>query len=139
MLSWNEIHETKRCGITLGPHTLTHPDLTRLRMDQIIAESCDSKKTIGEVLGSSVTSFAYPYGQFNDSIQKLVRQLFASASSDNLGFVNAGSDLYALKRVEAYSLRTDRLFNLTLMRGFPWYIRIRYFPRWVQRPVKSRL
>ena len=28
MLSWEEIREMRRCGISFGSHTLTHPDLT---------------------------------------------------------------------------------------------------------------
>jgi peptidoglycan/xylan/chitin deacetylase (PgdA/CDA1 family) len=119
-------------------HTFTHPVLTRWPTDQIKAEICDTKKIIEDVLGSPVTSFAYPYGQFYDSFRKLVQDHFVSASSDNVSFLTARSDLYALKRVEAYSLRTDRWVNLTMTRGFPWYIWMRYLPRWIQRPVKGR-
>ena len=139
MLSWQEIREMQRHGMEFGAHTCTHPDLTCLPMDQIKAEICDSKKIIEDSLGFSVTSFAYPYGQFNDSIRKLVQEHFACASSDNLGFVTARSDLYTLKRIDAYYLRTDRLFNLMLTRWFPWYIQMRHIPRWVQRTVKSGL
>jgi hypothetical protein len=95
-------------------------------MDQIKAEICD---LIEDAL-ASVTSFAYPLA-YNDSA--------ALPSFDNLGFVTARSDLYTLKRIDAYYLRTDRLFNLMLTRWFPWYIQMRHIPRWVQRTVKSGL
>jgi len=43
MLSWGEIKEMHRWGITFDAHTLTHPDLTRLALERVTAEICNSK------------------------------------------------------------------------------------------------
>ena len=135
MLSWGEIWEMRRGGIEFGAHTLTHPDLTRVPFDQVEAEVHDSKVILEDTLGAPVASFAYPYGRYDDRSRELARQHFTCACSDQLGLLTAASDPYALERVDAYYLRTDRLFNVMVTRLFPWYIRARSIPRRIRRAV----
>jgi peptidoglycan/xylan/chitin deacetylase (PgdA/CDA1 family) len=139
MLNWKEIEEMKRCGMEFGAHTLTHPDLTRIPQKQMEAEICDSKKMIENTLGAPVSSFAYPLGRYNDHIRDFIQHHFACACSDHLGLMSATSDLYALQRVDAYYLRTDRLFDLISTRCFPYYIGVRRIPRWIRRAVLNGL
>lgn len=136
MLAWHEIRQMQRWGIDFGAHTLTHPDLTRLPFDRVEAEICDSKVIIEDLLGAPVDSFAYPYGRYDRRSREIVRQHFACACSDKLGLITAGSDLYALERVDAYYLRTDPLFEVMLTRLFPWYIGVRSIPRRIRRAVQ---
>jgi peptidoglycan/xylan/chitin deacetylase (PgdA/CDA1 family) len=139
MLSWAEIREMERWGIAFGAHTLTHPNLTRLSLKQIEVEICDSKTIIEDALGVPVNCFAYPYGLYDHRSREIVHRHFACACSDKLGFVNTGSDFYALERIEAYYLRTDRLFDVMLTRFFPWYIWARSIPRGIRRTIQCRL
>jgi peptidoglycan/xylan/chitin deacetylase (PgdA/CDA1 family) len=133
MLSWRSIREMHNYGIMFGAHTMTHPDLTHLPMDEVKQEILASKEIIENALGTSVSTFAYPYGRYNDLVREIVKQNFICACSDRLGLAKMGSDLYTLERVDSYYLRTDRLFSLTLTRLFPWYIRARSFPRYLRR------
>ena len=139
MLNWYEIKEMRRWGIEFGAHTLTHPDLTRLSRGRMVAEICNSKKIIENTLSTPISCFAYPYGRYNDSVRELVRQHFVCASSDKLGFITPNSEIYALERVDAYYLRTEKLFNLMLTRWFPWYIWARRIPRWIRRIIENSL
>jgi len=129
MLSWNEIREMHRYGMDFGAHTLTHPDLTRLADFQLESEIYDSKINIEDALGSPICSFAYPYGRYNRRCREIVQQHFTCACSARLGLVNFHNDIFALKRVDAYYLRTDRLFGIMLTWFFPWYLRVRNLPR----------
>ena len=138
MLAWHEIQEMQRWGIDFGVHTLTHPDLTRLSFDQLETEVCDSKSIIEDALSVKAVSFAYPYGYYDRRSREIVRQHFACACSVKLGLITARSDLYTLERVDAYYLRTDRLFDVMLTRLFPWYIRVRSIPRRIRRVVQFR-
>jgi peptidoglycan/xylan/chitin deacetylase (PgdA/CDA1 family) len=139
MLSWNEIHKMNQCGITFGAHTLTHPDLTRLPQEQIKTEICDSKAVIENTLSTPVSCFAYPFGHYNDRVLEITRRYFTCACSDKLGFITAESDPYALRRVDAYYLRTDRLFGVMLTNWFPRYIWARNIPRQFRRAVEGIL
>jgi peptidoglycan/xylan/chitin deacetylase (PgdA/CDA1 family) len=137
MLSWREIKEMHGCGITFGAHTLTHPDLTSLPSARVKIEVYDSKAIIEDALGIQVTCFAYPYGRYGNRTREIVRQHFACACSDKLDLVNGSSDLFALERVDAYYLRTERSFNVMSTRFFPWYIRARSLPRQIRRSITS--
>jgi peptidoglycan/xylan/chitin deacetylase (PgdA/CDA1 family) len=138
MLSWREIREMSKIGIQFGAHTLTHPDLTRLPVDRVEAEICRSKALIEEALGDPVRCFAYPYGRYDQRSRDIVQQHFVCACSDKLGLTTRDSDLYALERVDAYYLRTDRLFDLMLTKMFPWYIAARSVPRRIRRAIQSK-
>ena len=139
MLSWSEIREMSKIGFSFGAHTLTHPDLTRLPVDRVEAEICRSKAVIEDALGNPVNCFAYPYGRYDQRSRDIVRQHFVCACSDKLGLTTSSSDLYALERVDAYYLRTDRLFDVMLTRLFPWYIVARSIPRRIRRAIHLSL
>lgn len=138
MLRWTEIRDLTNCGFNFGAHTLTHRDLTRLPLDQMEKEIVRSKTIIEERLGAAVTSFAYPYGRYDRQSYALTQQHFACACSDELGLVSEGSDLYALKRVDAYYLNSERLFEIMLSRWFPIYITARNIPRRMRRALRRR-
>ena len=139
MLNWQEIREMQCWGIDFGSHTLTHPDLTRLSSERIEAEICDSKAIIEDALSAPAACFAYPYGRYDNRSQEIVKKYFACACSDTLGLINPGSDLYDLKRIDAYYLRTDMLFDLMLTRFFSWYVRTRNITRRIRRVFQSSL
>lgn len=139
MLNWKEIEEMKRCGMEFGAHTLTHPDLTRLPLDRVETEICDSKAMIEDILSAPVTCFAYPYGRYDDRTRQLVQKHFACACSDRLGLIAVGKDPYTLKRVDAYYLRMEKMFDLMLTGFFPWYIRTLSIPRGIRRFIQNGL
>jgi peptidoglycan/xylan/chitin deacetylase (PgdA/CDA1 family) len=133
MLRWGEIRAMHRAGITFGAHTLTHPDLTWLPLPQVAEQIRESKARIEDALGAPVTCFAYPYGAADRQSREVVAEYFGCACTDRLGLVTAGSDPYALERVDACYLRTVRLFELVFSEIFPWYLRARNVPRLVRR------
>jgi len=136
MLNWNEIREMQRWGIEFGAHTCTHPDLSLIHSHLIKKEICNSKAIIEDALGIPVSCFAYPYGRYNHKIRNIVHEHFSCAFSDKLGMINKSSDLYALERVDAYYLRTDRLFQIMLTKLFPWYVLALSIPRGIRRVIK---
>jgi len=129
MLSWRQIIEMSRAGISFGAHTLTHPDLRRLAPERMEAEICESKEIIEDVLQRPVTSFAYPFGLFDARSREIVRKHFSCACTTRLGLVTPASDLFALERVETYYFRSKFLFDLMLTGCLPWYLKARSIPR----------
>lgn len=138
MLTWQQIREMHLWGMAFGAHTLTHPDMTHLPLDRLEAEVYDSKAIIEDALGAPIACFAYPYGRYDKRSRNIVRRHFACACSDRLGLITASSDSYAIERVDAYYLRTERLFAVMLTRWFPWYIRARSIPRRIRRAIQRR-
>ncbi len=138
MLSWDEIREMHNYGITFGAHTLNHPDLSTLPLPLVEKEIVESKKIIEDALGVQVSSFAYPFGRYDASSRRIASAHFVCACSDRLGLINHRSDPYALERVDAYYLRSERLFALVDTGLFPWYILSRRIPRQTWRAIQHR-
>lgn len=74
MLSWDEVLEMSQNGISFGAHTVAHPILTQLPIEEAREEISRSKTDIEEKLGKPCTLFAYPNGDFNAEIVQLVRE-----------------------------------------------------------------
>jgi peptidoglycan/xylan/chitin deacetylase (PgdA/CDA1 family) len=138
MLSWPEMREMRAAGVDFGAHTLTHPDLTRLPPSQIESEMSASKARIEDALGAPVTSFAYPFGRYDERSRRIAQRYFSCACADTLGFLSPASDPYRLERVDGYYLGSDRLFGLMATRLFPWYVTARSVPRRLRRFMVRR-
>ena len=138
LMSWQQVVEMSRGGIEFGAHTLSHPDLTQLPTKQIEAEICQSKAVIENVLGAAISSFAYPFGRYDERSREIVKQHFDCACIDALGLVGNHPDLHALRRVETYYLRRGRQFDMIFSRHFRWYLRARDIPRRFRRAMRSK-
>lgn len=138
MLSWGEIREMRDAGIDFGAHTITHPDLTVIDAARMEQEIRGSKEIIENILGAPVLSFAYPYGLYDERCVETAGRYFECACSDELGLMTGASALYAIKRVDAFYLRSEKLFGLMLTKSFPLYIFLRNIPRTIARKAGVR-
>lgn len=84
--------------IEFGTHSRTHADLTQLSANECIQEIAGSKADLAALLGSSVVSFAYPYGKYNDAVRDVVGGEFDLAFSVNEGMNYLRSDPHLLRR-----------------------------------------
>lgn len=118
LIDWREIGDLRHSGFEIGSHSVTHPRLTQLSIDAAKSEIVDSKASLEDRLGAPVTSFAYPYGDFDSSVKGLVRAAgYDSACSTLSGFVNEQNDLYALRRIESFGGDSLRVFSRKLKFG----------------------
>lgn len=99
----NELRELVKSGHTIGCHTHTHPDLTRLAMANLQREVVGSKQLLEDAVGQRVRAFCYPYGACNPQVASLVRDAgFDVAFTVELGGVRFGTDPYRLKRLPVF-------------------------------------
>ena len=75
MLSWDEVMEMSRHGISFGSHTRSHPMLSRVSQHEAHREITGSRRIIEEKLGRPVTVFAYPFGKEADYSPDILRIL----------------------------------------------------------------
>jgi peptidoglycan/xylan/chitin deacetylase (PgdA/CDA1 family) len=61
-LSWDDVREMVAMGHEIGSHTVSHPDMATIPVDQTHAELVQSKQTLEDRLGRPVRWFAYPFG-----------------------------------------------------------------------------
>ncbi len=75
MMNWDQIREMNKNRIEFGGHTINHPILSKVPLDEAFNEIDGSRKRIEHELGREVQSFAYPNGMsdnFNSDIEKAV-------------------------------------------------------------------
>lgn len=71
-------------GWEIGSHSMTHPlDLTLLSGDKLLYEILNSKISLEQDLGTSVTSFAYPHSTSNSSVIDVVAQYYRNARTSS--------------------------------------------------------
>jgi peptidoglycan/xylan/chitin deacetylase (PgdA/CDA1 family) len=74
-LDWPQVKEISRAGIEIGSHGATHRDLTRLARLEMISDLGESRKTLEDNLGRSITSLALPFGAVNVEVFSCARNL----------------------------------------------------------------
>ena len=67
LLDWPALVRLQERGVTLGAHSLTHRDLTRLEPDALDDEVQGCADRMEERSGRRPTVFAYPYGHRNEA------------------------------------------------------------------------
>jgi peptidoglycan/xylan/chitin deacetylase (PgdA/CDA1 family) len=121
MLSWTDVAEMQRLGMTIGSHTLTHPNLPSAGPADAAREISTSKSRLEQAIGEPVTMFSYPNGgadrYMTPEIATLVKQAgFAAATTSRNAFAGAGSDPFALERVQVAERLEDLVFALEVER-----------------------
>jgi peptidoglycan/xylan/chitin deacetylase (PgdA/CDA1 family) len=58
----------------VGSHSHTHPDLTKLSIDEVFRELDLSKQILSKIVGREVKSLAYPYGAYNNTVVEAVKR-----------------------------------------------------------------
>ncbi len=58
----------------LGSHTMSHPDLRKLDDDRLELELTHSKDAIEALTGRSCRTFAYPFGLFDERVERAVEK-----------------------------------------------------------------
>lgn len=87
--------------IEIGSHTVMHPYLSALPISRQRQEIQNNKARLEEILGHSVTSFAYPYGNYSPETVSLVQEAgFTRACSTISAGVRQKSHDFQLPRVE---------------------------------------
>jgi peptidoglycan/xylan/chitin deacetylase (PgdA/CDA1 family) len=104
-VSWDDLKRVDGNLIEVGSHTLNHPILSRLSLEQAEREIAESKAAIEEKIGREVTAFAYPngmLGDYNDEHKELLRKHgYLFAVTCNPGFITMSPDPLELNRMNA--------------------------------------
>ncbi len=71
-LSWEQVRQLSTQQFSFGSHTCTHPILSKVPLEQVVAEVQQSKQKIEQELGHELISFAYPNGLATDFNAEIV-------------------------------------------------------------------
>jgi peptidoglycan/xylan/chitin deacetylase (PgdA/CDA1 family) len=141
-LTWTDVRNLHREGVSFGSHTVTHPVLHRMTWGDIRQELCDSKRRIEDEIQASIKTFAYPFA-FPQEDQSFVARFrvelaeagYSTAVTTMIGRAQANADLRCLRRLPVNDDDDHRLFSAKLSGKYDWLGRV----QWASRAFKSRL
>jgi peptidoglycan/xylan/chitin deacetylase (PgdA/CDA1 family) len=94
--------------IEIGGHTVSHPRMSALTRDDQFEEIQRNRLFLGQLLGRSVTSFAYPYGDYSRETLQIVSETgLQCACSTILGSVQSNTDPFQLPRRHVWDFNGD--------------------------------
>lgn len=144
-MTWDEVRESQKAGIEFGSHTVNHPKLYELDLQQIRAELKQSKAAIEKELGQMVRSFAYPYA-FPSADRAFVKVFVETlketgydfAVTTKIGIAKHNDDVFTLKRLPMNSADDNALFLAKLAGNYDWLAWPQEFSKKIKGAVSYR-
>lgn len=104
MLSASELREMRAAGMEIGSHTVSHARLTDVDDPSLERELTMSRRTLEDVLGARVPSFAYPYGAFDERCVRAVAKAgYSSACTTRTGWALRDGDPFRMRRLTVFN------------------------------------
>ena len=126
-LTWNQVRELRKAGVEFGSHTVTHPQLREMGLEQLREEITLSKEHIEEKLGESVATFSYPYAfpetdrGFVDRLRGLLQEAgYREGVSTIVGRTGKSDGRLFMKRLPVNSCDDVALLEAKLAGGYDW-------------------
>jgi peptidoglycan/xylan/chitin deacetylase (PgdA/CDA1 family) len=121
MMTSGQVAALHRAGMEIGAHTVSHPILAKIGIDEARNEITRGRGQLEEIIGARVGLFAYPNGRprrdYEGEHVALVRRLgFDAAVSTAWGAARAGCDMFQIPRFTPWD-RSDLGFALRLLRN----------------------
>ncbi len=123
-LTQSELEQLVSGGpFSLGAHSVTHPVLAGLRLDDQVREMSESRRCLEQMTGKEVVDFSYPHGTASDigssSVAAARAAGFRSACTAIRGVVEPGCDPLQLTRIRVPDI-DGRAFESLLRKHFTW-------------------
>jgi peptidoglycan/xylan/chitin deacetylase (PgdA/CDA1 family) len=112
-MGWPEIRALRDAGMEIGAHSVSHPDLTTLGLDDLRAQVAQSGAAIAAELGAPVLSFCYPGGRFNDTVAAVARES---------GYTSATTTAPDGPQADPFTLPRLRISGDLALDGFQWMV-----------------
>jgi len=105
-VSWDQLRDMSKHGVTIANHTTAHHHLVRLNADEnrsqwrrrITSEITLAQEKITQEIGVAPKIFAYPFGEYDVHVQKILKKLGYIAFGQQSGVLYSHGDLQAVPR-----------------------------------------
>lgn len=123
-VTWKQVREMADNGVDIQSHTYSHSFLSERRHGRLSAaqyvrwlqtELVESKKVIEEETGRPVKYLAYPYGDYDENVERAVSDAgYEGAFTCNYGASKRGQDPFKLRRVMVFGNTSFASFRRNL-------------------------
>ena len=105
-VTWDQLREMSHNGATIANHTMYHNHVPRLKegetrsqwRERTKTEIEQAQTTIEKEMGSAPKIFAYPFGEYDVEVQKLLKELDFIAFGQQSGPLGSQADLQSVPR-----------------------------------------
>ena len=117
-----ELHKTKL--VEFGSHGIDHLPMSRLEVDEMRRQLAGSKSMLEDLLSTSITMFAYPYGRLRD-ISPLTTQILSNTDykigvTTRWGTRHSVKDILCLRRIYLREMDSQRMIKSKIEGLFDW-------------------
>lgn len=110
ILQWEALARLAEAGLSLGSHSVSHPDLRRLDDATLREEIAGAAARIRSETGREARAFAYPFGAVDDRVAARVGEQHPLAVTTEFRTLDAPGNALRLPRLDAfYFKRVGRL------------------------------
>lgn len=104
LLSAVELRQMHAAGMEIGSHTVSHARMPNLDDVTLVRELVDSKAALEDAIGAAVSSFAYPYGAWDERCEAAVRRAgYTAACTTRTGWAMRDGDPYRFRRLTVFN------------------------------------
>ena len=104
LMDHSQIREWIAAGHSIGSHTLTHRNLTRLTCAEAREQIAGSKKKLEDLFQTEIRHFCYPHGRWNQSLRDMVEEA---------GYQTACTTAFGVNSPQVPPLELRRVFPIT--------------------------
>ena len=99
-MNWEQIKDASQYG-EIGLHSYSHPRLQNLTKKEMIHDTQKAFDIFVKNTGITPTTYAYPYGEFNQKIKKTLQKEFSFRAilNQNTGSVNTKTNIFDIPRI----------------------------------------
>jgi peptidoglycan/xylan/chitin deacetylase (PgdA/CDA1 family) len=135
VLSWNELRQLAKEGVTLCAHTQTHPIMTQLSAEDVRQEVVGSQRDLQREVGAALPIFCYPSGNHDDTVVNILKEEGFAAAFTTLKGQNdlRTADPLRLRRTNMTRRTSLPIFRFRLLRFGA------YLDRWRQKRRQKNL
>lgn len=128
IMTWTEAMQLAKAGMSIGSHSLRHPDLSKLTKEEILEEVCRSKAEIETRLRVPVRGFSVPFGRENKCLDEcLLNAGYRYKVGNELISPGWEKDILCLPCTPVLGRDSLREFKKKLTGSYDW---LNYYQRW---------
>jgi peptidoglycan/xylan/chitin deacetylase (PgdA/CDA1 family) len=103
-------------GVHFGSHSVTHPPLAKIPPARAREELTRSRRVLSDLLGTDVTTFAYPFSNQNAAVRAMAREAGYRCAVRGKGRMNwRWTDPFGLRRIKVDHTTTLRQLKRMLL------------------------
>jgi len=101
LMNLSDINYWLKNGMKIGSHSKNHKKLTKLDEKEKMDEIINSKNELESLTGTTIDSFCYPYGLYNENVVNIVKEKYDFAFTTNRSRFNTNKhNKYLLPRID---------------------------------------